>query len=261
MLNSCVCLFVMLAATAPSSQAEEGVPSGDIAPAADRVLRAMSKFLTAMPSFAFTADVAFDAVEPGDETISVLRRSEVCVSRPNRLRVDSTGSQGVLRTVSYNRGKLAVVDYDAGVYSTVDVPDTIDAMLDHLFEKYGMSMPAADFLFSDPRQVLTEGATSARYLGSYELRGQPCHHLAVRQEAIDYQLWVAAGDEPLPLRMLVSYKLLPAKPRFQVDFSNWRRPLVDPTDARFAPEIPEDAEEVEMTPTPDIDVSATELPE
>ena len=61
---------------------------------------------------------------------------------------------------------------------------TIEATLDQLFDRYGVSQPLADFLFADPYKVLTERVESGRYVGERKVAGVTCHHLAFRQADI-----------------------------------------------------------------------------
>jgi hypothetical protein len=50
----------------------------------------------------------------------------------------------------------------------------------------------------------------------------PCDHLAVRTAGgVDFQVWIAQGDEPLPRRIVITYKDENGQPQFWADFSNW----------------------------------------
>ncbi len=39
------------------------------------------------------------------------------------------------------------------------------------------------------------------------MNGIECHHLAFRAEKVDWQVWVQAGDTPLPMKYLIISKM------------------------------------------------------
>ena len=67
------------------------------------------------------------------------------------------------------------------------------------------------------------------------------HHLAIRSEGVDMQIWVAQGDEPLPRRIILTYMNAPGQPQFRCDFTEWSlAPKVADDSFTFTP--PADAE-------------------
>ena len=60
----------------------------------------------------------------------------------------------------------------------------------------------------------------------------------------DFEIWIADGNSPLPLRVAIVYKLAPDKPKFVADISDWNTSpnfvgmtfqLALPKDARSIP--------------------------
>jgi len=49
----------------------------------------------------------------------------------------------------------------------------------------------------------------------------PTDHLAVRTKDVDFQIWIARGKEPLPRRIVMTYKNFRGDPQFRADFTNW----------------------------------------
>ena len=47
------------------------------------------------------------------------------------------------------------------------------------------------------------------------------HHLAARTDTVDFQVWVADGDKPLPQRVVITYKKAKGEPQFWAQFSDW----------------------------------------
>ena len=79
-----------------------------------------------------------------------------------------------------------------------EAQDTIDATLDEIHEQFGYTPPLSDVLFADPYHALTEHVESGTYVGRNSVGDTKCHHLAFRQKGIDWQIWIAEGDKPLP---------------------------------------------------------------
>jgi hypothetical protein len=60
---------------------------------------------------------------------------------------------------------------------------------------------------------------------------------------VDFQVWVADGDKPLPQRVVITYKKDKGQPQFRALFSDWNlAPAI--TDATFSAKPPEGAAKV-----------------
>ena len=69
------------------------------------------------------------------------------------------------------------------------------------------------------------------------------HHLAARTATVDFQVWVADGDKPLPLRIVLTYKQAPGQPQYWAQFSDWNlAPAI--TDSTFSLQPPDGAQKV-----------------
>jgi Predicted periplasmic protein (DUF2092) len=44
---------------------------------------------------------------------------------------------------------------------------------------------------------------------------------------VDFQLWIADGDQPLPLRAVLTYRREAGQPQFRAQFSDWNFEPVD----------------------------------
>jgi len=145
----------------------------------------------------------------------------------------------------YDGKTWSILFFEEERYSRAKVPPTLDDALDKMMDEYGVSLPMADFLYSEPFDVLTEDAAEGFYAGRALVGGVPCHHLVFRQETIDWQIWIADGSRPLPQRTVITYKDLPGAPQFTVRFSEWD--LATPaTDGLFIFTPSEDLERVDF---------------
>src|SRR4029434_7006824 len=69
-----------------------------------------------------------------------------------------------------------------------------------------MRLPLADWLDSQFAKTLPERVRAAIYVEPSQIVGVPCDHLALRGDEADLQLWVAQGNQPLPRRLVITYK-------------------------------------------------------
>jgi hypothetical protein len=229
-------------------------PSRGVEARADQELRRMSEFLAKLPRFALEAEETFDELSPGEPRRQLTNLRRAAVVRPDRLAADATGDT-LNRAAWYDGKTLSVLDKEHNTYATVAAPATIDAALDMVEETYGLVLPLADLLYADPYAVLSEGVTYGRYLGLHLAAGVPCHHLAFAQDTIEWQLWIDAGEQPLPRKFVITYVLEEGEPQYSATIRRWN---LDPKFAEglFTFEAPEGARRVEpakKTATPTVE--------
>ena len=57
-----------------------------------------------------------------------------------------------------------------------------------------------------------------------------------RTDDIDFRVWVAKGDQPVPQRAVITYKKAPGSPQFQADLADWNfAPQIDKAMFAFVP--------------------------
>jgi len=230
--------------------AQEPVPSPSPAPPPRTVearaaeeLRKMSEFLAKTPRFALEAEETYDEVEAGEPKVELTNVRRVAVERPNRVATDATGDT-LNRAAWYDGRSVTVLDKEHNVYATVEGAATIDATLDKLEDEYGVVLPLVDIIYSDPYAQLMEGVTYGRYLGIHQAAGVPCHHLVFAQASIEWQIWIDAGDQPLPRKFVISYVQEPGEPQYGATVRRW---VLNPTfpESLFTFEAPDGATKVD----------------
>ena len=85
----------------------------------------------------------------------------------------------------------------------------------------GMRIPLAVLLLGRLPDELNNRVQTVTYVEKTTTLGAPAHHLAGRTATVDFQLWVADGNEPLPLRAVLTYKNARGQPQFRAQFSDW----------------------------------------
>jgi len=243
------CLAIPLSAAEPDS-GETGA-NESVAPSANTYLRLMSDYLSHAERFTFRIDEAFDEVDEDGVKRQFEASSRVAIRRPDRIHAESSGDLGN-EQFWFDGERIVLLDEDFQSYRTVPVPDTIDSALDYAAERLDISAPLADLVYSNPYSILIENVQSGIYLGIHSVRGQQAHHLAFTQEFIDWQIWIAGNWDPVPLKVVITYKTEPGSPQYVAWLYDWEfSPYLPDSLFRFIP--PEDAEEEPL----DTDVKKT----
>lgn len=226
-------------------QAQEAAEAAaEIEPRAERILWHMGEYLKGAGAFQFHADALVDEAHPSGQWVQVSRSMDVALHRERGLRASVQGDL-VRREFWCDLETAALLDSDAGMYSLVEVPETLDGVLDHLLEEYGVSWPLADLCYSDPFVTLVEGVELGVYVGRHRVGDNMCHHLAFRHETVDWQIWVDAGVHPVPRKVSITHRATEGAPRFTATLSGWDLEPYLP-EAVFEFQAPEGAELVEL---------------
>lgn len=217
-----------------------------ITPQADRMLRVMSEYLKKASEFTFHAELRYDTVLDNGQKIEYGASVRVACRRPNRLHIEYRGDERNTRLV-YDGRTFTLLDLDKNVYSVIDVPDNIDAAVDHLFDKIGSAVPIADMVYADPYRILTEFVIHGSFVGLHKIGGRPCHHLAFAQEQVDWQIWIEDGPRPLPRKLIVAYTDQEGSPQYAARFTHWDfQPRISDDYFQFHP--PAGADQIEVLP-------------
>ncbi len=216
----------------------------DIDAQADDALRKMSAAIGGARALSFRCVATMEEPVATGQMAQFTRENRIVVRRPDRIFAEAREGDDAL-SLWYDGRSVTILDRQANTYALLQVPGQIDAMLDEMANKHGLTLSLADLLFSDPYRVLTAEAQMGRYVGLHEADGVMCHHLLFTQENIDWQIWIEAGMKPVPRRFAIDYKSLPGRPSFSALLSDWN---LSPAagDELFKPAVPNDARKVEL---------------
>jgi hypothetical protein len=215
-----------------------------IEPKADQLFAKMSAHLAAARQFSFESRSMVDRVLESGLRLQFSRRAQVVARRPNAIAATAVGDIEEI-SMWYQGTKLTLLDRRANTYAQVKVPDTIDEMFDYMAARHGFIVPLCDLLFSDPYKAAMEQVHTSVYVGLHDVDGVKCHHLAFRQDGADWQIWIQDGDQPLPRKIVITYKNLPGTPQFIAFLDMWNLSDRQP-ESVFEFKPPPDASQVEM---------------
>lgn len=233
-----------LAALMAAAGAAPGSAEPALEPKALEILRASTQYLAGLERFSAETDNAIEVVLASGQKLQFENPAKVTVRRPDRFRAERVGDL-VDQVFAYDGKSLTLYDRGRGYYATVPAPPTLDQALDLARDSLDVVAPAADLLYADAFEALTEDATSGVYLGPATVGGVRCHHLAFTGPEVDWQLWVQEGEQPLPRKYVITSKLVPGSPDFSVWIRRFDAAAAAPDDLfAFAP--PAKAERIEF---------------
>jgi len=211
---------------------------------ADELVRQMSERLARAGELALEAEEVYDEVPDHSPRRQLTDLRRVAMRRPDRL-VGDTSGDAMNRTFWYDGKVFSALDKEQNVWASGAVPPTVDKALDWVFDQTGTVIPLGDFLYADVYARLMGDVQRGVYLGIHEAAGVPCHHLSFEQATIDWQIWIDAGREPLPRKLVITYKTEDEVPQYSVTIRKWNLQAKLP-DTLFAFSPPEGATRVEV---------------
>ena len=222
-------------------QTPDATPGPDIDRRSERVLLDACGYLRSAGRFSVNVEASYEDVLTSGTRVEYNRQASVVLERPDHLRIDSESDKG-RRSIYYDGKNLTIYHPDEGVYAVFAAPPGIDAMIDAV-EARGVAMPASDLLRNRPCEALGDHLRTGIYAGRHYLDGDWYHHLLLSADAVDAQLWVAAGEAPEIHRLVITYTELPGTPQYRALLRDWNfAPAIDATTFTFTP--PADARKI-----------------
>lgn len=188
---------------------------------AKQLLKNMSDYMSAQKNLSFSYDTILEVVTKDQQRLALAGSGAVVISRPDKIR--NTRTSGFADIEMLFDGKtLTLLGKGKNIYAQVEVPGTLDHLLDVLREKYDRPLPGADLFMSNPQAQLMDGVNNIKDLGSGVIGGVECDHLAFRKKEVDWQIWIAQGDKPYPCRYAITSKKITGSPQYSIQLSDWK---------------------------------------
>ena len=224
---------------------------GPIDPRAVEKLQRMSEVLAEARSLSLKAESLYDQVESSGVKIKRAVSQEVVLRRPDSLYFRSVRDDGKVREGRYDGKALTIVPQGGGAYARIDVPGTVDTMLDLIQADYQVNVPIADLLYGDLHGRVKDHLLSGVYLGERTVGGEVLDHLSFETTGVDWQLWLERGDRPLPRRLVVTFVNAPGEPEHLTVIKEWE---LDPAleGEMFSFDPPADWRRIEIPKVPPV---------
>jgi hypothetical protein len=184
------------------------------------IVRGMCDYLRSLQQFSYHAEVADDQVYYGGKKLEYGLEMDTYVKRPDKVRVNAEGDL-VKKEFFLNGKSLVLYDLDENAYATMQVPPDIEGALDKAQKDFSLRVALTDLASPKLWDHVSKGVEHALYVGFHKVRGVPCHHIALDRGDIHVQVWVDAGDKPLPLKVVFLKKDPGGSPQWSAYLSNW----------------------------------------
>jgi len=200
-----------------------GVPTGarDDEADAKRLLKAMSDYMAAQKAISFEFDATLGVVTKDEQKLALASSGTVILNRPDKLRATRSGGFADVEML-FDGKVLTLFSKYPNHYARIEVPGTVDHLIDELQNKHNKPVPGADLIMSNTYDELMLDVTDTKDLGSGVIDGVECDHLAFRKKDTDWQIWIAQGDRPYPCRYVITSKLIADSPEYSLQIRDWK---------------------------------------
>lgn len=196
---------------------------------AKAVLKAMSDYVSSQKTIELTFDSDIEVITPQLEKIQFTNSGEVLLSRPDKLRAHRLGGHADVAMV-FDGKAVSIYGKHINGYAQFEAPGSVDQLFEALRAGHGVALPGADLLLSNSYDVLVAGVQEAKHIGRGVIDGRQCEHLAFRNFDTDWQLWVEAGEKPIPRKLVITSKTINNAPQYTLRVKDWK------TDVKPAPD-------------------------
>lgn len=208
LLAACVCLNTAVSAQTPNADALV-------------LLKSSTDYVASLQQFTVQSESTIEAVLISGQKIQFSNNASMALLRPNKLSAKREGDL-IDQRMYYNGKTFTFFNPDANVYATASVPATLDGMLDTIRDQFDIIAPASDLIYKDAYKRMTQNATSGFIVGQSMVDGVLCNHIALSSPGTDLQLWIDAGANPLPRKLVVTSTDVEGAPQFEVRLKNWK---------------------------------------
>jgi len=241
----CVAVLVILAGCAENqavTQAQTLAPAampqapGPEPTEAKAILLRMANYLAQAQKFTFDMSDNYDTLQASGQKIEFGEKRKITLSRPNGLRVEIEESNSEKHLFTYDGKDMTVFNPSQNVYAQATKTGGIDEAIVYLLKDLHMRLPLAALLISRFPAEIESRTRSLDYVEKTAIHGVPTHHLAGSTDTVDYQVWIAEGAQPLPQRIVMTYKNIEGQPQFRAQFANWNlAPTINDAEFAFTP--------------------------
>jgi hypothetical protein len=215
--------MVSITAVALSLIVVLGTISGARADEADakKLLKAMSNYMASQRAISFDFDATLEVTTTDNQKLALASSGAVTLNRPGKIRATRAGGHADIEML-FDGKTLTLFGGNLNLYTQIEIPGTIDKLVDVLREKYDRPLPAADLLMSNVYDELMAGVLDIKDLGSGVIGGVECDYFAFRNKEVDWQIWITQGPKPHPSRYVITSKDMPHSPQYTIQIRNWK---------------------------------------
>lgn len=228
-------------ATAAKPPKQEKPPAVD--PKALDALKRMGAFLRDQEHFTVRTKSETDYILETGQKATLAAKGVLRVQRPDKLRAQITSNRKQREFISDGK-TFTIFSPNLGLYATIPAPATVRELADMLTTKYGLQLPLVDLFRWGTDEAAFDLITDARYVGTSKIDGVNVDQFALRQEGVDWQIWIERGNRPLPRKLVLTTTDDPARPEYELELA-WELAAEHP-DSAFTFVPPKDSSKIAM---------------
>lgn len=223
------------------------------------ILKAMSVYVGSLKSIKLTFDSDIEIITPQLEKIQFNNSGEALLSRPNKLYAHRLSGHADV-AMFFDGQTVNVYEKHVNGYAQFEAQGSVDQLVQTLREGHGVALPGADLMLTNSYEVLIDEVMEAKLIGRAIIDGVACEHLAFRNFDTDWQLWVEAGEFPIPRKMIITSKTINSAPQYTIHIKSWETGVETlPSDFTFTP--PANAKKLDHNALIEFDELPTSAPE
>lgn len=214
-------LAVFITCGAAQSQ-EDSAEETTIDPTVIEALDKMGDYVSKLDSFQLDSTYSFDLVAGNGQTATVDGTGHYIAQRPDKLSVKIENDL-FARDYIYDGKTLTVVAPEEKYYASHAAKPTIQETLDDASDQLGIEIPLADLFDLGTDKSPIQSITSAFHVGTGIVNGAEADHYALQGDDRNWEIWIAKGDQPLPVKVTIVDPTEETQPRY-VSTVKWTVP-------------------------------------
>jgi hypothetical protein len=192
--------------------------------------------LKSLSSFELTSETSLDLVATDDQKIQLDGVAHYKVRKNPGAFVIDVASDDWNRRYVYSGSEFTLYAPKLGYYATVPAPATIQATIDDISKRFGVSLPLDDlFRWSGPDGVRADALDAGFLVGTAIIDGVATRHYAFREGDIDWQVWIQQGGQPLPRKLVIVDRRDSTDPAYVARLTWTLNPPLTDEDFKFRP--------------------------
>ena len=192
-----------------------------IDPEALEIFKRVSKKLAQADHLTVNYQATYDAVQESGQIIEFGEQHSLSLVRPGWFRDDIKLSDGSHQQVIFDGKTVNIFNPGENAYAQLEKQGSVDEVLRYLVRDLRFRLPLAQLFVTSLTADMERRLRSLAYVEENQLTEIPTAHIAGSNEDVDFQFWIPTEGDPLPQRIVITYKHAVGQPQFRVVFSGW----------------------------------------
>lgn len=185
------------------------------------ILDSMSDRISQLETCSFRFYTEYDINSDEYGLITHSESGNVFLKGPDKLYIDKKGDKGH-KSIYYNGKSFLVYSFDKNQYASVPAELRLIDLIDSISSYYGVEFPGADVFYPDFTDDILEHSTNLLFLGITMVVDSECYHIAGVQNDMNFQMWITADGQYIPMKMTIDYTKKAGTPRYRIVFLDWK---------------------------------------